>query len=251
MKLDYNSIAASVGAVLKLLPNHIRAEVSKQSIPGPRGFTGIHGAKGDSGSRGLPGAQGKAGTEGKTGIMGPTGKRGESGLQGLTGTTGKPGRMGNDGRMGKRGIVGDAGPQGPMGPQGETGRAPEHQWIGSKLRFRNPDNSWGNLVELRGFAGDRGESFFSDVIFGGQLIVTANDYLTNGNIRLVATAPITVDLNPAPTNDETVFIKMINGDVLIKGNGNLIDGETTQTIFIQYTALRLMYAYDLKQWLVT
>lgn len=61
----------------------------------------------------------------------------------------------------KTGPVGPPGPQGepgPPGPQGEQGPAPEHQWNGSKLRFKNPDGSWGTFVDLKGPKGPKGDA---------------------------------------------------------------------------------------------
>ncbi len=49
------------------------------------------------------------------------------------------------------------GPAGPQGPQGEMGPAPEHEWSGSQLRFKNPDGTWGTFTELIGPQGPQGE----------------------------------------------------------------------------------------------
>ena len=32
--------------------------------------------------------------------------------------------------------------------RGKDGDAPEHEWIGTGLRFRKPDRTWGDVVEL-------------------------------------------------------------------------------------------------------
>lgn len=40
--------------------------------------------------------------------------------------------------------------------KGENGSAPEHEWSGTKLRFRNPDGTWGKWVDLRGPKGAKG-----------------------------------------------------------------------------------------------
>ena len=56
--------------------------------------------------------------------------------------------------------VGPQGPQGeigPMGPKGPAGKPPEHQWKGTKLRFKNPDGSWGEWIELKGKQGEAGD----------------------------------------------------------------------------------------------
>ncbi|WP_259556261.1 hypothetical protein [Vibrio harveyi] len=59
------------------------------------------------------------------------------------------------------GVIGKnlQGPQGPHGIQGEQGiqgLSPEHEWDGSKLRFKNPDGSWGNYENLQGPQGPQG-----------------------------------------------------------------------------------------------
>ena len=48
---------------------------------------------------------------------------------------------------------GEAGSPGTPGEPGAPGRAPKHQWQGTRLRFQNPDNTWGEWVELRGEPG--------------------------------------------------------------------------------------------------
>lgn len=57
-----------------------------------------------------------------------------------------PGQMNN--------IAGQAGEQ---GEKGEKGDKPAHEWDGTKLRFENPDGSWGEYVDLEGPQGPKGE----------------------------------------------------------------------------------------------
>jgi hypothetical protein len=49
-----------------------------------------------------------------------------------------------------------AGPRKKLGPQGPKGDSPDHQWLGTRLRFRNSDGSWGKYADLKGKPGDRG-----------------------------------------------------------------------------------------------
>lgn len=50
----------------------------------------------------------------------------------------------NDG--GELGIVVEIKDSGPTGPQGKP---PKHEWLDdSKIRFQNPDGSWGEYVDL-------------------------------------------------------------------------------------------------------
>jgi len=252
MKLDFASMTAVFAVLLRILPKMIAEHAI--TIEGPKGDNGVLGKRGEPGERGT---DGKRGEPGHIGVQGQPGRQGLSGVPGVQGRHGQPGQQGKPGKpgamgnTGKTGIVGDIGPQGPMGPQGQTGLAPAHEWIGTKLRFKTPSGDWGKLVELRGFAGDSGVFSFSQAANNGDLIVISNDYETGGDVRLVATTALTVTLNPTPKNDETVFIKRINGYVLIDGNGKTIDGWPTQTISIPYTALRLMFAQPINQWLVT
>ena len=42
--------------------------------------------------------------------------------------------------------------------KGDDGETPQHRWVGTKLQFKNPDGSWGKLVDLKGPRG--GGSWF-------------------------------------------------------------------------------------------
>lgn len=59
--------------------------------------------------------------------------------------------------LGPRNRVGPQGLQGEKGKQGKVGPAPEHEWNGTKIRFQNPDGSWGPFVDLKGPKGKPGE----------------------------------------------------------------------------------------------
>jgi hypothetical protein len=90
--------------------------------------------------------------------------------------------------------------------------------------------------------------------FVGQSITAASsNYTTTGLDRLVvATAAITVSLNDEPNQLEQVSIKRssVTGPVVIDGNGNTIDGQTTYTIAENYEAIDLMYADDWGGWAI-
>ncbi|MGR9108319.1 MAG: hypothetical protein ACU843_15470, partial [Gammaproteobacteria bacterium] len=68
------------------------------------------------------------------------------------------------------------GPQGERGLPGERGLrgpAPEHEWIETSLRFRQRDETWGPLVDLKGPPGDPGEIREIPIYSGaGQSFVT-------------------------------------------------------------------------------
>lgn len=53
-------------------------------------------------------------------------------------------KNGKDGDDGEDGGKGDTGPMGPM---------PDHQWDGTRLRFEEPDGTWGKYVDLKGAPG--------------------------------------------------------------------------------------------------
>lgn len=81
-----------------------------------------------------------------------------------------------DGKDGLAGVdataKGDRGPRGPKGEKGddgEPGPAPAHQWDGTKLRFENPDGSWGKKVDLEGPRGPAGYG-------GGGIVQTGGEF---------------------------------------------------------------------------
>lgn len=261
MKLDYNVIGVCIAFISKIIPGYVSSEVQKQITPGPRGFkgnAGLNGDRGDSGVKGDTGASGSTGEKGNPGTNGIDGQRGKSiigplGLKGDVGEIGKPGVFGKRGLKGAKGIEGNTGPQGERGIKGDTGPAPHHEWMGFKLRFQNPDGSWGKYTDLKGPRGNQGDGSgpLFDGFDHGNLFVIENNYLTSGNERIVCNAELTVTLNPSPFNDETVFVKRINGKVTIDGNGHRIDGEDTAIMSREFMTLRLTYAGDLQQWMIT
>lgn len=66
------------------------------------------------------------------------------------------GERGTAGERGERGLRGSTGPRGPAGPEGPIGPMPRHEWDGTRLRFEQPDGSWGDWVDLKGRAGRNG-----------------------------------------------------------------------------------------------
>ena len=90
------------------------------------------------------------------GINGIDGATGATGLTGATGPTGDQGPQGIEGPIGAQGPVGNTGPQGVQGPQGDTGLAPAHEFIGTTLRFANPNGTWGAYTNLQGPQGNDG-----------------------------------------------------------------------------------------------
>lgn len=139
-----------------------QGERGLQGIQGPAGADGAKGDPGDTGPQGPQGIQGEKGDTGDTGPRGPAGEKGDTGPQGEPGPKGDPGIQGPEGPQGpqgEQGAKGDPGPKGdtgaagPAGADGAPGLPPEHEWQGTALRFKEPDGSWGQAVDLRGPAG--------------------------------------------------------------------------------------------------
>lgn len=92
-------------------------------------------------------------------VVGGRGEKGDPGERGLQGETGINGLDGAQGPQGETGLTGPEGPQGIQGPpgiQGPRGTAPDHEWNGSKLRWKNPDGTWAAWADLKGPQGVTG-----------------------------------------------------------------------------------------------
>lgn len=66
---------------------------------------------------------------------------------------GKPGEPGKTPKKGEDYVDGVDG----------IGKSPKHQWDGTKIRFQNPDGTWGKFVDLKGKQGDPGDTPEKDV----------------------------------------------------------------------------------------
>lgn len=139
-----------------------QGERGLQGIQGPAGVDGAKGDPGDTGPQGPQGIQGEKGDPGDTGPRGPAGEKGDTGPQGPAGPKGDQGIQGPEGPQGPQGEKGATGAPGPKGDTGAAGQAgadgapglpPEHEWQGTTLRFKEPNGSWGQAVDLRGPAG--------------------------------------------------------------------------------------------------
>lgn len=60
-----------------------------------------------------------------------------------------PGKPGDPGKTPKKDVDFRDGIDG-------IGKSPKHQWDGTKIRFQNPDETWGKWVDLKGKSGDPG-----------------------------------------------------------------------------------------------
>lgn len=153
------------------------------------------GAKGETGPRGPQGIQGIPGADGATGPAGPTGQQGEQGAPGPKGDRGDIGPQGPEGPQGPKGLQGDPGPKGdtgdtgPAGADGADGLPPEHEWQGTALRFKEPDGSWGQAVDLRGPAGASATVPVATTTVAGKVMPQTGDedgleLTTDGTLRV-------------------------------------------------------------------
>lgn len=135
--LEFGLEHSDIATVLYI--KHADGQVTCRDLRGNRGRRGRLGV---TGTPGIMGREGKCGPRGEEGEMGPVGPRGLS-FKGIDGRQGTPGPQGIPGLKGDK---------------GETGEAPEHEWQGTKLRFRNPNKSWGPFISLQGMIGGRGRA---------------------------------------------------------------------------------------------
>jgi hypothetical protein len=80
-----------------------------------------------------------------------------------------------------------------------------------------------------------------------------DDYTTNGAVAkeiLVCTntRPITIYLNPTPNDGDEVIIKRQNEEIVVDGNGNTIDGETSFPLSSIYDGPHLVYTDNGGEW---
>lgn len=160
-----------------------QGERGLQGIQGPAGADGAKGDPGDTGPQGPQGIQGEKGDPGDTGPRGPAGEKGDTGPQGPAGPKGDPGIQGPEGPQGpqgEKGATGDPGPKGdtgaagPAGANGAQGLPPEHEWQGTALRFKEPDGSWGQAVDLRGAPGSSATVPIATTSVAGKVKVGTN-----------------------------------------------------------------------------
>lgn len=136
-RLEFGLEHSDIATVLYI--KHADGQVTSRDLRGNRGRRGRLGV---TGVPGVMGREGKVGPRGEEGELGPAGPRGLS-FKGIDGRQGVPGPQGVPGLKGEK---------------GEKGDAPEHEWQGTKLRFRNSDGSWGRFIMLQGMIGGRGRA---------------------------------------------------------------------------------------------
>lgn len=85
-----------------------------------------------------------------------------------------------------------------------------------------------------------------------QIISTAANITAYGNAVIVATASITVTLNPNPIDKEKITIKRITtlGSVTVDGGVINIDGATTYELITNYESAQCIYSIADDEWLI-
>ena len=111
--------------------------------------------------------------------------------------------------------------------------------------FQSDQGIRGYISELNNFL----QLVYRRITSPYALYTASGDHTTAGNEVVVATAASTVTLNPAPVDREYVLVKRNGaGTVTIAGNGNNIDGATTQTLTTNYEFFGLLYSGT--EWLI-
>ena len=95
----------------------------------------------------------------------------------------------------------------------------------------------------------------------GLTVVTAVDYTINnavtGHQTIVCTSDLTVSLDPTPSDRDTATIKVgqANTQVIIDGNGKLIEADSTMTLRRRQTkrqiGMDLEYSAEIDKWFTT
>ena len=84
----------------------------------------------------------------------------------------------------------------------------------------------------------------------GTTVVTAIDVTATGNQVIICTDSLTVTMALAPLDKDVVEVKATNGQVIINGNGNTIDGSSTVTIRRDNTGLSMEYSSTANAWFI-
>lgn len=69
-------------------------------------------------------------------------------------------------------IIAEA--KGERGEPGPKGDKPAHEWKGTKLRFEQPDGTWGKFVDIKGKDGKDGKDGRQQVVVGGYVSSAPN-----------------------------------------------------------------------------
>jgi len=84
----------------------------------------------------------------------------------------------------------------------------------------------------------------------GTTVVTAIDVTATGNQVIICTDILTVTMAATPLDKDVVEVKATNGQVIIDGSGNTIDGSSTVTIRRDNTGLSMEYSSVADAWFI-
>lgn len=212
------------------------------------------GAKGDAGPQGPQGIQGTPGADGATGPAGPAGQQGEQGAPGPKGDTGATGPQGPEGPQGPQGPQGDPGPKGdtgttgPAGADGADGLPPEHEWQGTALRFKEPDGSWGQAVDLRGPAGSSATVPIATTSTPGKVMPQTGD---EDGLELGEDGSLRVrKATPMQRGSVLASVTAAAGAVPLSGNSGLIDVSWIKNAILPVGSLVASLAESIDGWLL-
>lgn len=76
--------------------------------------------------------------------------------------------------------------------RGDIGPAPAHEWDGTRLRFQNPDGTWGEWVDLRGNPGKPGKNGVNAIGGGGGYSAGGTSF-SPGTLPSLESAPVDTD----------------------------------------------------------
>lgn len=200
------------------------------------------------GEEGETGSQGEDGEQGSRGEPGRRGRRGEKGFPGTDGT-GTDGRQGEIGAQGEPGDRGPRGPRGAKGLKGETGLAPGHEFKRTSLRFRKPDGTWGEFVDLRGpqgagGGGGRGRTSTTAItdasLVGSDLVLVRDGLGQNIIVDLSTLNPpsrvaITVE---TPILDDNFALFFTSVEITVQQINFVLQGATDVTVFVNFDSDR-------------
>jgi len=97
------------------------------------------------------------------------------------GEKGDPGEQGLKGEKGDNGEQGLKGDKGEKGDKGDTGDPPEHEWNESAIRFKNPDDSWGEYFNITNSINNYIKSLEEKIIEQSNTIRSLQHALTKVN----------------------------------------------------------------------
>jgi hypothetical protein len=87
-----------------------------------------------------------------------------------------------------------------------------------------------------------------------DVISTSINHTSSGSQVVICNSALTVFLNEYPEDRETVKVIITNGDVIVSGNGKLINKDTEQTVIfknlITTAALDIVYILETDEWFI-